>query len=58
MTKQAPEEPEEKQTIDLLLRRYKIMDEIVEKLRQENIKAGVEDNDNVMKQTEIEYSTE
>jgi hypothetical protein len=50
MTKQANEEHEEKQTIDLLLRRYKIMDELVEKVKQDNIRAGVEDNPNVMKQ--------
>jgi hypothetical protein len=50
MTKQTQAAPEEKPTTELLLRRFKLMDEFVENLKQQNIKAGVDVEKNVMKQ--------
>jgi hypothetical protein len=50
LTKQSNIAPTEKQNEDLLLRRFKLMDEFVQDLRQQNIKAGVDSAKGVMKQ--------
>jgi hypothetical protein len=42
MTKQTQASPEEKPSPELLLRRFKLMDEFVENLKQQNIKAGID----------------
>ena len=42
MTKQAHAAPEEKPSTELLLRRFKLMDEIVADVRKANIEAGLD----------------
>ena len=41
MTKQATAAPKEKPTAELLLRRFKLMDEVIEAVKKANIDAGL-----------------
>jgi hypothetical protein len=42
MTKQATAAPEEKPTPELLLRRFKLMQQFIDKVKQNNLDAGLD----------------